>query len=272
MGPPLADHELAQGRSAGPAGLAVAAVDLELVLVAARLPLGGAVEGVEGGALALDGLRQDPANLGVQARGVRGPQAVRAPQGVQARAKEGLVDVDVAQAGQEALVEQERLEGPAAGLQGAPEPLGAEALAQGLGAEPRQDRIAVVHGQEAAELAHVDEDEGPAALQLEPHALVGAGLRAHVDHVQTTGHAQVHDQVPRGSAPALEVEDDVLGPTPYASDAPAAHALLELRGRHAPHRARPADLGAAHELALDPGADQARDGLDLRQLGHGGRA
>ena len=66
MGAALGDDELLDGSAAGEAGIVLAAVDAELVLVAAGLALGRAVEAVEARAFARDRFPQGAADLAVR--------------------------------------------------------------------------------------------------------------------------------------------------------------------------------------------------------------
>ena len=83
--------------AAAEAGLAGAAVGAELELVAAGLAVGGAVV-PEGGAAVGDALLEDGAQLGEQAVGLLAGD--RAAAGVDAGPPQGLVGVDVADAGE----------------------------------------------------------------------------------------------------------------------------------------------------------------------------
>jgi hypothetical protein len=108
----LTDDDARDRGGATDTGLAPATVHLELILEAAGIALGRPVEGVETRPLALDGLAQRLADLGMEDRRPRGADTVRPRQRVQARSEERFVRVDVADAGDKFLVEEQRLERP----------------------------------------------------------------------------------------------------------------------------------------------------------------
>src|SRR3712207_1244454 len=104
---PAAGHaRLDYGRAAVRAGLARAGKDLQVVLVLAGLAE-RVVVGVEGGAPELDGPAQDVARRGVDGLYLPGAQGVRLARRVDASGEEHLVHVDVAEARDHRLVEEE---------------------------------------------------------------------------------------------------------------------------------------------------------------------
>src|ERR1700730_8243221 len=109
-------HGLAQTPPAVHAGLAGAAVDQELVLVLARLAKSVAVV-VDAAAPEFDGRPQGLMDAPVEAAASSGAKAVSGRYRPYAGSEAGFVAVDVAQAGHRALVEQQRLDRPAAALQ-----------------------------------------------------------------------------------------------------------------------------------------------------------
>ena len=104
-----ADEDANERRPATLARLSPAPVGLELILHRA---VGAIGEGVvtEGRPLALDRLAQDAADRPVQARKLLAVEPAGDPERMQPAQPECLVDVDVAKAGDRALVEERRLE------------------------------------------------------------------------------------------------------------------------------------------------------------------
>ena len=95
-------------------------------------------------------------------------------------------------------------------------------------------------------------------------ALIGHCERLGRDH-EPAGHAQVHDQVPRGPPAALEVHHDELCPAPDPRDARAGHADAKLTLVFLADRPRPEHLGA-----LDPAPDERLADQPHGRLGSGG--
>src|SRR6188768_4204299 len=108
MGGPDAQHEALDGPAAPEAGLAGPLVDLEMILHLA-VSFGGRVV-VDGRAASLDPFREDRPQMRVQRAFIGRAQARRAPEWMELREPQGLVGVDVADARQERLVDEQRLE------------------------------------------------------------------------------------------------------------------------------------------------------------------
>ena len=107
-----ADDELSDLGAAATARFPRPPIDPELVLVAPRPALRRPVEGVEGRSLVLDGGLQHLADRGVQPDRGGAPDGVGAAERMDARLEERFVDVDIAEPGEERLVEKQRLDLP----------------------------------------------------------------------------------------------------------------------------------------------------------------
>ncbi len=216
-------------------------------------------------------------------------QRVGGAQRVEACPPQRLVGVDVADAGDERLVQQQRLEPRRAPAQPLRQLGGGEGRGQRLrpvAAEHVADpvrRLGVRHPlgptarlrwtahqpaalpqADAPELAHVAVAQLPSIGQLEHDPRVGIVRRAGRRHDQRAGHAQRHGHDP----PIGQVDEHALGAPADAADLRAAdlgHELLRLRMADGP---LPAHLGIGDLRARDPALQVARDGLDLGQLGH----
>ncbi len=246
---------------------------------------------VDRAAAPLDRLGQDVAQRPVQPADVVGAERVRVAERVEPRPPESLVGVDVADAGEEVLVHQQRLEPAAAPGEQLREPPRGEVVGEWLG-PGRQDadrlaldrlaRIRVAPIQpHPPELAHVAEAQ-----------LAAVGQRQHDVDVAILGSARRHDEELAGH---LEVDrqDRGLrggrcgpGPRPRrrvrtrARPGAACRAGPRLRSRvPPPPPRRPPARGSAASAASselrthDPrarhqAAQVAGDRLDFRQFGH----
>ena len=190
---------------------------------------------------------------------------------------QGLADVDVAEARDDALVEEDRLHRREAAGHAGGEGGGGEGVAEGLGAEAGEQRVGVEHGRrhevDQAEAAGVVEGEAGAVVEVEDDVVVLFGRRVRVvedadrgaGDEDAAGHAEVDDQ----RLAAVEVGEEILGAAAQRGDPGAGEAGGE------PRRERAAEVGAADvgvddDAAGQDGLEAAADGLDLGKLGHGG--
>ncbi len=123
------------------------------------LEVAAAVHPVKARAVAQDALLQRSLNGGVQAFGFLPRHRIRERQRVQFGAMESLIGVNVAQARQESLVEQQRLELTMAPVKRIRQPLGRELGAERLRAETAGDLFGVRRQPDAPEFARVIEDQ-----------------------------------------------------------------------------------------------------------------
>src|SRR5690349_16603954 len=105
----LSNDDLLDWCAAARAGLALAVVDIEMFLVGAWLTVAVAII-AQGAATVLKPLKQRQANAGVQPCDLAIVQAIAGAQRVQLSIPERLIGVDIANAGDDFLVEQQRLE------------------------------------------------------------------------------------------------------------------------------------------------------------------
>ncbi len=198
-------------------------------------------------------------------------------QRVEPGAPERLVRVDVADPGDEGLVEQERLESPAAAAKPPPEGPQREGGVERLGSVPGEQRAAVLRVQDRAasrvprpepypaELADVAEAELAAVVQREAQVDVPVGRGAGRHHEELAGHLEVDRQ--RGTA--RQVHDDQLRAPADRVDAAPGHGAGERGDRGVRgDRARPVARGTGDRGAHDEPPQVARDRLHLGKLGH----
>src|SRR5512136_267480 len=185
---------------------------------------------------------------------------------MEASLEERLVGVDVADAGDKGLIEEQRLDpSPAAGEDRAEslgpdlERLGAEAGQLAAGAL----RLALEAEQEA-ELADVAETDLVApVLEADHQPDVLVARRAFGREQELAGHLQVEDERPR----ALALDEEHLAPAPDAQNAAAAQGLERLPAAR-PEERPVEQIDPGDGPALDAGLERAGDGLDFGQLGH----
>src|SRR5579883_2429730 len=192
MSAALRDQNLPDGGAAAYARLAFAPVGAVAHLKPAALALGVDVIG-DGGAAERDGFAENFTNGLVEARGSRGAELRGGGQGMDAGGEEALVGVDVAQAREEFLIEQEGLD---AGFTAQARAKIFEADLQGLGAE----RGLGSEGY-APELARVVVEQD-AVVEREDGVGVLAGVTRNE---QLPGHAEMDSQ-----GALVQREDDKL--------------------------------------------------------------
>ena len=223
----------------------------------------------EGGALVFDRLVQDGPGRGVQsldssAADLRG----RRPR-VDAAAVQDLARVQVADAGDQLLVEHGDLD-LATGAGEPVDPL-IRGDVQGIGAElVGQGRVHLAGSvqPDGAEPAAVPEKQfGPV---IERPADPQVRLVRRIGHEHQPGHAGLDDEPGVGR----QRQDDPLGPPPDTDDRLAGGERLQLRpvGRHLNRLAGAlARIDAGDRAAFEVRPDAADHRFDFRQFGHGRR-
>jgi hypothetical protein len=188
------------------------------------------------------------------------------PQGMNTGPEQSLIGVDVADAGDPPLVEDERLHGCAAAARHGPQVIERELGGERLDADPLTE-IAVASsgpGQQMAgpEPTRIHVHEAPTAGQLESDPRVGRVAR-RVDQ-ERARHPQVAEEVQI----AVQLPHQILSSSTQALDAPAGERVGdELRGL-GPGPSRVEDLDPREDLPLQVGRQLASNRLDFRQLGH----
>ncbi len=240
-------------RPAPPTRLAGAAVDAVGLLGGASLA--DRVDVVaQGAAAGVDGVAKGAFDRTAQTPGfVRGDIAA-ALQRVQAGGEEGFVDVDVAQAGDEGLVEQGALE-RASRLSEAKTQVAA-GKGQGFGAEVVVDAVKVgADPVQAAKAARVAE---PKLLVAEGEDRVRVlGYRLFLgNHDQLPGHAEVNEE----HLVAAEVEDNPYGPAANINDSPPRQVPTKPAWRRV---VVPMQLHATNLTPDNDRAQRSDDGFDF---------
>ena len=153
----------------------------------------------------------------VQRSLVRRPQGPRGAQRVQPRAPQGLVGVDVADAGDERLVDEQRLEPRPAAADAGPELAQREPRVQRLRPDAVERVVVRAVQPDPPELADVAEPELAAVVERQREPLVRVGRQRRGHHEQLAGHLEVDGQ----EGAAGEVEDQLLAAPPDLLDPPA---------------------------------------------------
>lgn len=185
----LTDNQPLDFCSAGRAGFAGAPVDAEMIL-----ELTAAVNPVNAGAVASDAFLERFPDRGPQMRGLFLRDLVGPGEWMQFGAVQGLICVDVAETGDELLVEEQRLELPLSGPETCVQPFGGERVGERLRSEVPEDFGGIGHQPDAAEFARVAEDERGVVREFEDESVMCAGLVSAEDGEQVPAHAQVDEK------------------------------------------------------------------------------
>ena len=132
-----ADHDALEWSAASDArgGRRTTPVDAEIGLVGTRFPV-GILEAREGRPPVLEPLAQHGADRSMESLDLRRRDAVGAALRMETSTEKRLVDVDVAQASDQALIEKNALELAGTACQAGPEHIGGEGAGQRLGPDP----------------------------------------------------------------------------------------------------------------------------------------
>lgn len=178
-------------------------------------------------------LAQDHPNRSVQPPHLITCQAAGNPLGMEPRTKEGFIDINVAKTGDQALVEKHALELPRPPRQGRAEFLRGEGPAQRLRPKPTVQPPQVIRQdmQHPAEFALVGESQIGAVSQLDREVLEAQGGSGAGNDFEPAGHPQVNQQ----RRPVVEIEHQVLRPSPGADEPATDQSRSDRRHTFRPH-------------------------------------
>nr|ABZ10024.1 hypothetical protein ALOHA_HF4000APKG10F13ctg1g7 [uncultured marine microorganism HF4000_APKG10F13] len=253
MGAPLRDDAALNGRSAMVARLTAATEDAQLAAEAPWRTV-RACEVLDGCPPRGDGSAQDGADAPMQPPHFACGERVGGPQRVDASSVQRLVDIDVPEAGEEALVEQQRLQPRPTRRQHRAEAGGGESARERLGAEVAHHLAGAGDLPGAPELAHINEAEPVAAVEPE------GGRRPRwwlARHHQPPGHAQVNDK-----PAAVEPQQQELAAAVEPHDAAAGDFQRGCRG------ARPDGFGGGEGAPHQQRRERTAAGFDFGKLRH----
>ncbi len=258
---------------AGFAGFAFAGVDFPGVLEVAEFAAGLAVVAQRAAAGGY-GFFQRGFYGGDEAGGSGTGDGAGEAAGGDAGAEEGFGDVDVAEAGDDGLVEQGGFYGVSAVCQRGGEGGGGEGGAQGFRAHVGEEFVLVFggggHEVEAAEAAGVHEGDAPVVAGDEDHVFVGGGegRDARLGVIGCDGHAAGHAEVDQEGVAAGEAGEEVFAAAAEAEDAGAGEAGGEIGGQ-GPAQVCPVDGGVGDDTILQAGGEASHDSLDFGEFRHG---
>ncbi len=182
-----------------------------------------------------------------------------------------LVGVDVADAGDDVLIEQERLEDGAPTGEEPTQRGDVQSVGQWINSEVGQlgeldVDVVGIEDDDLTERARVDEPQRFGRLAVERHDHMGVRwtLRFRRGEQQLPGHAQVDHQRVTG----VEGHEQVLAAPLRRQHLRARETVDDLLGRRATDAAQPTDLDTRDRSPDDVRRKAAPDGLDLGQLRH----
>lgn len=190
VGGAAGEDDALDGGAAFAAGLIFAGVDAVEVLEAAGLAVDINVI-AQGAAAVTDGAAEDGLDGAGEAADLLGGEVMGWSEGMDAGGEEGFVHVDVAQAGDEGLVEKSGLDGAAGAMKAIEEFGGSDG--EGFGAEIGVGGLAASEPPDAAEAAGVAEAELLMRFVFEGDQQVGMGAEGSGGGFdrQLAGHAKV---------------------------------------------------------------------------------
>ena len=197
MGAAAGDGYAADRRGAAAAGQAGALVDAVFHLEKSGFAGGIDVIG-DGGSTQADGVMQDLAQCEAEALEISAGEAAGHAAGADSGAEEAFVGVDIADAGEEALVKEGGLDGSFSFA----EERGEIFRGDGEGLETGGQKcrtLAEVFVRQATETAGIDEAEFAAAGECDARVGVRRDGRGGIGDEQAAGHAEVHDPLGFGS-------------------------------------------------------------------------
>ena len=251
--------------AAGVAGLPGAPENLDVHVLGALLAL--AVDVVlEAGAAVFDTAFEDAAGRGEETLRGGGRDCAGGGIGTDAGLVKGLIDVDVAEAGEAPLIEQDRLDGGSPIGQAGAELLEGEGVVEGFRTEPIDDFGGGCVEPPGAELPQVGPAQVVTVVQLDDRALVLLGRRGARAPDEPAGHPQVDDE----NAAVVEGEHEVLPAAAHGDDRAAEEVLAQRFERGAGEQVDGArvDVDAGDAAPDDERFEVAADGLDFREFGH----
>ncbi len=182
-----------------------------------------------------------------------------------AGAEQGLADIDVAEAGDDRLVEQRRLDRGFPAREGVREGGGRKGIVERFGAEAGDQAVGVLRrGRdeiERAEAAGIDEADEGAIVGFEGQVLVRQ--RGGIDR-HPAGHAEMDQHRQR----AVEPHEHVFATAAEAFDAGAGEELHEALGDR-PAQVGPGEDDPGEAAAFELGGEAAHHGFDFGEFRHG---
>jgi len=258
--PPPADHDALDGAPAARAGLPLSPEDPQVLLVLSFPAVHFAIGPVKGRALVGQCLTQHLTDGLVEPLDLVTGQGVCFALGMDARHKESFVGVDVADASDELLVEQQGLEGSLA-LPDESRKLGeGKILGQGFRPQTAHHLVLVSDQVDPSEFAHVKKAQLSSVVQVKDGVAIFVGRSVAGPDRQLSGHLEVDEEA---VAPG-QVEDEILASSPYAKYLPTSDASLELGHGGLGDNVLPSYADAGKGAADERPPQAVDDGFDFR--------
>ena len=254
------------------AGLAFAPVDLEPVLEIAELAVGRDVVAQRRTA-GFDRRRQGFPDRPGQPAGARGAHIGGEAAGRDPGFEQALADIDIAEPGDDPLVQERRLDRGAPAFKQRPQPLPVEIRAGRLGPEMRDQRVvgelALGHPVHHAEPPGIGEaDECPVAENERDVLVVRERVgRLCVRPVLVDDHTARHAEMGQQHSAVVEADRQIFRPPSHRRHGPADQPFLEIGRQRAPQIAA-RDAHAVDAPPLHRAREAAADGFDLGKFGH----
>jgi len=257
--PPPPDHDALDGAAAARARLLLPPEDPQVLLVPSFPAIHFAIGPVKGRALVGQCLTQHLTDGLVEPLDFFTRQGIRFALGVDARHEEGLVSVDVADASDELLVEQQRLEGSPA-LPDESRKLGeGKILGQGFRPQTAHHLVLVSDQVDPPEFAHVKKAQLPSVVQVKDGVTIFVGRSVAGPDRQLSGHLEVDEK----TVASGQVEDEILAPPPYVKYLPTSDAPLEFGHGGLGDNVLPPDADPGKGAADERPAQAVDDGFDF---------
>ena len=180
----------------------------------------------------------------------RASQSTRRRAGMNAGTEEGLISVDVSQAGNHVAVHKNMLDSRAPRTGDAMEPCAVEIWRQGLGTDACQQGMPqgiTALPQHEPEAAWVTETDDRSIFQYEVEMVMGRWWRSRVHDPQAPRHAKVQNQ-----RPAAAIKEEV-----FSASGERSYGRARQDSRQLPRDAEP-ERTVANDRPADPLADQQR--------------
>jgi hypothetical protein len=191
------DDSFNEGLTSG-AGMSGLPIDSDLVLVATGLTVSIGVSTIgEGCPATSDSLVKYSADRVIEVLLLGRSQGICPAQRMKPRRKKRLVGIDIAQASQELLIQQERLEPARAALKDLAEPLQGKRIRQRFRAQIRGDFGYLPDQIDTPELAHILETQLHAVIQTKGHVNMLVWRLVGRNHAEPSAHLEVDQEVPR---------------------------------------------------------------------------
>ena len=260
----LGNADFVDDGAAALAGLAVPPIDIKMTLRIALRAVWLEIP-ANAGAFVLDAAMQRILNRLMQTFDVLICQLTGADCRVNAGLKQCLISVDVADAGDKALVEQKRLDHALAPLQTLAKQGGGKGFAKRFRPQMSQQFLCIVGQIHSAKLAAVGKAQLPALIQLKAHMnpFIGAMPRIIGGDIQTARHFEMHHQ-----HIGIEFNQNIFGAPPDGMHRLAGHTRGEFGWMRRMDGLLPVVPHRLYRVSNQRLAQPADDRLDFWQFRH----